>query len=393
MLYIFLVFLAFFSTKSVNFKMDFDFTKSFSKSMAKSIHRNISRGYITTDTADRCLVDYTKIYTLGIKIGQGASGVVYECTKIGDPEPYYTLKELVQGFSREENPDDYSLVVNFVREIRLLSTLNHPAVLSLEHFVMPHQNDKTSTPKIITRYMKGGTLNGLLKSHLSKRTNAKMFTGTQKSMCIYGIAGGMMYIHSKNVIHRDLKPDNVFLDAVNHPVIADFGLSRMFDTSQGINMTMGIGTPVFMAPELIDGTDTNYTNAVDVYAFGILLYNFFVDISTSFALDDNGGKISSQFQLYRRIKKGARPVRHGSIDDKWWNLITLCWDPSPANRPTFSDIMIFLRNPNNQLWFDQTDMEEYKEYMDLIDKAQVTLDDILDDNDDDEEEEDNFVFD
>jgi serine/threonine protein kinase len=83
-----------------------------------------------------------------------------------------------------------------------------------------------------------------------------------------GIAHGMAHVHSLGIIHRDLKPANILLDQDFLPRICDFGIS-LFDGDESASMARKVGTPRFMAPELM--TLAKYGNKIDVYSYGMLL--------------------------------------------------------------------------------------------------------------------------
>ena len=70
-------------------------------------------------------------------------------------------------------------------------------------------------------------------------------------MVIKSILGAINYCHSKGIVHRDLKPDNILLDENGVVKICDFGVARMVGTNDSANMTGQVGTPVYMAPELL----------------------------------------------------------------------------------------------------------------------------------------------
>lgn len=79
---------------------------------------------------------------------------------------------------------------------------------------------------------------------------------------------GVGYLHDQGIVHRDLKPANVFIEN-GHLKVGDYGLSRRVSISQGGDMTQGVGTPNYMAPEIKSG---NYTQSIDVYALGVILF-------------------------------------------------------------------------------------------------------------------------
>lgn len=80
---------------------------------------------------------------------------------------------------------------------------------------------------------------------------------------------GIAYLHSFNVIYRDLKPENLLLDADGHVIITDFGLSKMSGTSDEMATTI-CGTPEYASPEILQ--QLPYNKAVDWWAIGTLLY-------------------------------------------------------------------------------------------------------------------------
>jgi serine/threonine protein kinase len=89
---------------------------------------------------------------------------------------------------------------------------------------------------------------------------------------IVGIILGMRYLHSQSIIHRDLKPENILLDRLSRIRIGDFGLAR--EDSYFFSKP-GAGTPLYMAPEIIL-LGQPPTTKVDVFAFGLILYEILV---------------------------------------------------------------------------------------------------------------------
>jgi serine/threonine protein kinase len=96
-----------------------------------------------------------------------------------------------------------------------------------------------------------------------------MATSEFIAIIITGIVLGMRFIHAREVIHRPLKPSNVLLDEQGCPQISDLGLSKFAETD--MSMTRGLGTLLYMAPEMFEGVE--YSKPVDVYSFAILFYD------------------------------------------------------------------------------------------------------------------------
>jgi serine/threonine protein kinase len=126
----------------------------------------------------------------------------------------------------------------------------------------------------------------------------------------------MALVHSKCVLHRDLKPGNVLLDGNFEVWLADFGLSKVI--GPGIERTNSIGTPIFMAPEL---NYEEYSYPVDVFAYTVTVYATFTN-----QVDLTGGPVRNPTALLQRICAGERFKRpaEGSataIPDRLWELI------------------------------------------------------------------------
>lgn len=107
---------------------------------------------------------------------------------------------------------------DILTEFSILTKFNSPFILkwygySLKDF----END--SNPTVITEFCENGSLKNLLENRVS---NSNEFNDTKKLMLIYGIASGMAHVHSKNVIHQDLKPSNIYLNEYLLPKISNF---------------------------------------------------------------------------------------------------------------------------------------------------------------------------
>ena len=167
----------------------------------------------------------------------------------------------------------------------------------------------------------------------------------------------MAHIHSRGVIHRDLKPAEILLTENYEPRISDFGLSILNTPEKHI---LKCGTPIFMAPEVIDG-DGFYGPAADVYSFAILLFFFYTD-----KIMFTGKKLITNIPtLYRTILEGTRLQIDPIIPDNSWDLIVKCWDQDPKNRPSFDEIKKIIIQ--SKIQFEGTDMNEYNAYVAKLD--------------------------
>ena len=193
-----------------------------------------------------------------------------------------------------------------LRESMIHNKLNHPAIIKFKGINFVSYEDPTKfQPTILMEYCKNGTLRNLM--YKEKRSVADSeWTPTKKYICLLGIAHAMKYLHKNGVIHRDLKIDNVLLDDNLYPKLYDFGLSRIFEQSLDnctlLEMTTQVGTPLYMAPELIE-CEEKYGAGVDVYAFGIILYELITGLIPYSELEDH----ISPFKLLKKVNEGYRP--------------------------------------------------------------------------------------
>jgi hypothetical protein len=273
-------------------------------------------------------------YTIIEYVGQGSYGIVHKATRNFD-SVLVAVKQT--PFNKDQSQN------SFRREVIALQTFHHPACLPYINSI-----EETNQGILITPFQPGGTLEQLVKLEISG--NPISDCATKKTIILIGVAFGMEYIHKREFAHRDLKPGNVFLNNNFEPVIGDFGLTRRMpattaDDSEG--PTMNIGIPLHIAPELWTDRTVSYTQAIDVYAYAMLLYSSFVSHPSTMMDDRRKPPISPQ-QFMMRIQNGIRFLRTETISDSYWELIQACWETEPNLRPTFSTLIDgIMRNLNS----------------------------------------------
>lgn len=272
-----------------------------------------------------------------------------------------TKKECAIKFLNSSLFDTPEAKDHFIREVKCHASLNHEAVLKLIGFNIPTEKGEDYTT--ITEFMPNDTLDRLLEKAV--KGEAPDNWETIQAINIFGIAAGMAYMHQHDIIHRDLKPSNIFLDENYHPKIGDFGLSKVFKegTEDQIDQTLGIGTPIYMAPEIID--NPHYSNKIDVYAYSIVLYQLL-----TFQRPYSDKKNITAFSLFSDVQKGIRPtIREREINDSYLNLIERCWSGDPDRRPTFIQILKeFIDFKDDYFNMSYIDEEEFDEYIECVTK-------------------------
>jgi serine/threonine protein kinase/DNA polymerase III delta prime subunit len=147
----------------------------------------------------------------------------------------------------------------FRREARTIAHLQHPHIVSVLDFGFAEQ-----TPYLVMEYTPGGTL----RSRHPKGTQLPL---EQIVIYVKQIASALDYAHQQRVIHRDVKPENLLLNAKGEVVLTDFGLSVVQQTLESLSSQGPAGTPLYMAPEQIRHRPCA---ASDQYALGIMVYQW-----------------------------------------------------------------------------------------------------------------------
>ncbi|PTY06952.1 hypothetical protein DB347_10155 [Opitutaceae bacterium EW11] len=187
------------------------------------------------------------------ELGRGGMGVVYRARDL-NTERILALKVLQAHHL--EVPD---LVLRFRSEVRAVSSLDHPHVLPI-HEVGEHDGIPFFSMKLTT----GGSLAHCIGNYLGKPREA--------ARLLAKVARGVQHAHERGILHRDLKPGNILLDAAGEPYVCDFGLAKWLEDDRKLTVTAAVlGTPHYIAPEQAHG-NKGLTTAVDIYSLGAILY-------------------------------------------------------------------------------------------------------------------------
>jgi serine/threonine-protein kinase len=202
-------------------------------------------------------VDISKIgkYEVVDVLGRGGMGVVYRAVdkRIGRKVAIKTLTEALSS-----SPE---MLQRFYQEAEKTGKLSHPNIVTVYDV-----GDQDGLPYIVMEYVDGEPLDKLL------RTNHPLSLIT-KLKIIEDVCSALAYAHRNNVIHRDVKPANVIVQAGGVPKLLDFGIARLEQREQDVGLTRTgsvIGTVPYMAPERL--RNEPFDRRSDIFSTGVMLY-------------------------------------------------------------------------------------------------------------------------
>lgn len=251
-------------------------------------------------------------YSLGKEVGHGSYAVVRKCL-----HRHNSLKEYAVKMYDKKKSFTARKKRGVMHEIQILKTLDNPNVVSFYESI-----EDTNYLYLVFEYVKGGSLYDYINSKpgkkLSEEEAKRIFTQIVKAI---------QYCHHKNVVHRDLKLDNILLDENKNVKIIDFGFAVVVNTVCKLNLFCG--TSLYMAPEIINRQDY-WGPPVDIWSLGVILYTM---LSGRFPF-----RGSSDAELYKSISRATYINPVGMSTDAQ-ELIAKLLNSSPAKRPSCDDIL------------------------------------------------------
>jgi serine/threonine-protein kinase len=222
-------------------------------------------------------------YELRGEIGRGGWGVVHEGWH-RDLQRAVAIKQLPRAFGADPEVRD-----RFIAEAQLVAGLQHPHIVPVYDFV-----ERDGLYLIVMELASGGTL-------WSRFSEAGLETDAAVA-AVLATAVGLHHAHTRGLLHRDVKPENVLYTSDGTVKIADFGIAKSMGQTQAGRTATGsiIGTPAYMAPEQVTGGEL--APATDVYAAGVMLYEL---LSGDLPFPPVTDAVA---QLFQHVHEAPRPI-------------------------------------------------------------------------------------
>ncbi|KAL7599859.1 serine/threonine-protein kinase STY13 [Lactuca sativa] len=273
-------------------------------------------------------------------IAHGTYGTVYRGVYDGQDVAVKVLDWGEDGLATAA--ETANLRTSFRQEVAVWHKLDHPNVtkfvgasMGTSDLKIPTNNTsnaaQNSLPSraccVVVEYLPGGTLKKYLIRNSRKKLSFKIVV-----QLALDLSRGLSYLHTKKIVHRDVKTENMLLDLNRTLKIADFGVARV-EAQNPRDMTGETGTLGYMAPEVLDGKP--YNRKCDVYSFGICLWEIYC-CDMPYA-DLSFAEVSSAV-----VRQNLRPDIPKCCPSAFASILKKCWDANPDKRPEMDEVVRLL---------------------------------------------------
>ncbi len=250
-----------------------------------------------------------KGYKILKSLGSGNTGTVLLGEKDGN---FYSIKIL----RKDLDPENYAVrLKRFMQESETLRQINHPNIVKIIDF---NHDSVSNSPYIIMEYICGKQLSEYIK-------NKTPLTFAEKAYIINQIAYALDYVHRCDILHRDVKPENILITDNLTVKLTDFGICKV--SNSGITITSDVmGSPAYMSPESFDSAKA-LDRRSDIFSLGVISYELFTGVRPFFG--DNFYQLMESI----REKKPEAPKRINPEIPNWLqDIMAKMLDKNPEKR-------------------------------------------------------------
>jgi serine/threonine protein kinase len=212
----------------------------------------------------------------------------------------------------------------FEQEAKLMKKLRHPHLVNFYGYYQ----DETHY-SIVMEYVSGGSLDKILYD------TEQPFPWPTRWDVAHDVASGVSFLHDEGIIHRDLKSQNILVyyeKDRTRAKVADVGIAKIVKQETISTMTKGAGTPLWMAPEVIEAQG-EYDEKVDVYSYGIILSEL-INCKVPYS------EVKNAFQIIPQVLEGKRPnFNAASAPHSFVTLMEKCWAQRAEERPKMQSVV------------------------------------------------------
>ncbi|KAI3910799.1 hypothetical protein MKW98_030607 [Papaver atlanticum] len=323
------------SNKDMFFRADKIDLKNLDIQLEKHLSRVWSRN-LEQKPKEEWEIDLSKL-DIRTVIARGTYGIVYKGVYDEQDVAVKVLDWGEDGMATQA--ETAGLRASFQQEVAVWHKLDHlnvtkfiGASMGTSNLKIPSNNPSgAALPSraccVIVEYLPGGTLKHYLIRNRRKKLAFKIVI-----QLALDLARGLSYLHSKKIVHRDVKTENMLLDAHRNLKIADFGVARV-EAQNPKDMTGETGTLGYMAPEVLDGKP--YNRRCDVYSFGICLWEIY-------CCDMPYPNLSFVEVSSAVVRQSLRPEIPRCCPSSLANIMRKCWDGNAEKRPEMDEVVTLL---------------------------------------------------
>lgn len=325
------------TAKSTYFRADMIDFKSWDVQLEKHLTRVWSKDHEVQTKREEWEIELAKLDLKSV-VAHGTYGTVFKGVYDGQDVAVKVLDWGEDGMATVA--ETAALRASFKQEVAVWHKLDHPNVtkfigasMGTSNLKIPNKsassgaNDSLPPARaccVVVEYLAGGTL----KNYLIRNRKRKLAFKVVIQLAL-DLSRGLSYLHSKKIVHRDVKTENMLLDTNRTLKIADFGVARV-EAQNPRDMTGETGTLGYMAPEVLDGKP--YNRKCDVYSFGICLWEIYCcDMPYP---DLSFADVSSAV-----VRQHLRPDVPKCCPASLASIMRKCWDANPNKRPDMDEVV------------------------------------------------------